>query len=171
MNNEEAKALTKGDIVHVNCGVVWGHNAITDGHDCRIEPRTVVRVNAKTVATNAGSYRPDQLISPADADAAKAAFAERKRKLDAERERILAAIAKVKGIPGFSIQTYSGLTISASGVDDIERLAALIVTAHRGRELADAIGRAMPVEDGPVVTLHLSVAQAQRVLAALGGVP
>ena len=169
MKPEEIATLAKGHPVYVDCGGSWGCNALINGRDHRIEPRTVVKVNAKTVAVQGASYRHDQLISAADAQVAFDAFAERKRKLKDERARILAAIAKVRGIPGLYVQTYSGLTVSASGVDDIERLATTLVTAHRGRELAEEIGRALPVEDGSVVTLHLSVDQAQRVLAALRG--
>lgn len=166
MSPEEIATLAKGHTVYVDCGGSWGCNALINGREHRIEPRTVVKVNAKTVAVQGASYRHVDLISAADA---QVAFSERKRKLEDERARITAAIDRVKGIPGLSIQTYSGLTVSASGVDDIERLAAVIVTAHRGRELAEEIGRALPVEDGPVVTLHLNVDQAQRVLAALRG--
>ena len=169
MTPEEIATLAKGHTVYVDCGGSWGCNALINGREHRIEPRTVVKVNAKTVAVQGASYRHDQLISAADAQVAFDAFAERKRKLEGDRARITAAVAKVKGIPGVNIQTYSGLTVSASGVDDIERLASTLVTAHRGRELAAEIGRALPVEYGPVVTLHLNVDQALRVLAALRG--
>ncbi len=169
MTPEEIATLAKGATVYIDAGGSWGCNALLNGREHRIEQRTVVKVNAKTVAVQGTSYRHDQLISAADAQVAFDAFSERKRKIEAERARITAAIDRVKGIPGFNIQTYSGLTVSASGVDDIERLAATLVTAHRGRELAEEIGRALPVEDCPVVTLHMSVDQAQRVLAALRG--
>lgn len=169
MTPEQAKELVKGDTVFINAGGMWGCNAMVDGRACRIEARSVVNVNQKTVATGSGSYRFEELISQADADAAKAAFAQAEA-ARIERERRATAAVELATSTGFRVAYYNGgLSVSASGVDEIERLAATLATAHRGRQLADEIGRALPVDGHPVVTLHLSVAQAQTVIATLGG--
>lgn len=166
MTGEEAQALKPGDTVYVSNNWTHSCNALSGSREFKTWAETVVKVNAKTVKTKVGAYAFSAIMSDAEGAAAIAAFDARKSATAAIEARRVAAVEGVKRL-GLNTSAYGGLTVSASGIDDIERLAELLIIAARARDAQNAI--MCQIADAPCVMLTLSVVQAERVIAALGG--
>lgn len=175
MTEEECRALKKGDVVYYRdtyagaCNAMWGGpNGL---REVRLAPVTVVKVNKLTVSDRHVSHRFDDLISQADAQAAMDRYAEVQAKKAADARRVNAAVGRIERA-GFSARThYNEVQVVAhiSDVANVERLADIIAVGARAVYLMAEVRAACPVTDAPMVTLHLSVEQAERALAALKG--
>ena len=177
MTEDEFKALKVGDEVYTVDRSDWNANATNSR---RITRRTVTKVNKKTVATTGGvgSENASTLLTIEAGDAAMAEFL----RIKAEREALDARWRDVAGrlrvalagTPDDRIATASAQTwhvnINSNKIDDAERLAAAMeIGAVALRIQGDLHSRL--TDDSPTVHLHLSTAQANRVLAVMEGTP
>jgi len=179
MTEDEFKALKVGDEVYTVDRSDWNANA-TNGR--RLTRRTVVKVNKKTVATTGGGggESASTLLTIEAGDAALAEFL----RLKAEREvldarwrdvagRLRVALA---GTPDDRVVyvlahgNYNYININSSKIDDAERLAAALEIGAIALRLQGDL-RSLLTDDSPTVHMHLSAAQAMRVLAVLESAP
>jgi hypothetical protein len=175
MTEEECRALKKGDDVYVR--QQWGqNNAIMIGADSLerlvcLRGLVVQRVNKLTVTAGHTSQVFADLISAADAQAAMSRHSEAQAKKAADARRANAAVGRIERV-GFVARTHYAevqVVASVSDVEQVERLADIIATGSRALAIMADVRAACPVTDAPMVTLHLSVEQAERALAALKG--
>ena len=168
MTAEEAQALKKGDVVYCYAET-WRPNAIVGRRDVEAVRTEVVKVTPKRVQTAYGSVDPGSLLTEADGLAAIEAFRAREEKRADDARRVKEAVARVARL-GFDADVYfCDLRLSAKGPDACERLADMLELAQRAMTLRATLNDALPVEDSPAILLPLSVAQAERVLAAMKG--
>lgn len=170
MTTEEAQALAKGDVVYWRSSTHnWRFNALADGRDVELTRSIVSKVTAKRVHTTYGSFDFENVMSKADGLAAIEAFRAREAKRADDARRVKEAVARVARL-GFDANVYfCDLRLSAKGPDACERLADMLELAQRAMALRAELSAALQVEDAPAILLPLSVAQAERVLAALKG--
>ncbi len=177
MTEDDFKALKVGDEVYVVDRSDWNANATNNR---RLTRRTVTKVNKKTVATTGGGAG-ENASTLLTIEAGDAAMAESLR-IEAEREvldarwREVAARLRVAqaGTPDDRVVHVPAhgnyININSSKIDDAERLAAALeIGAIALRPQGDL--RSLLTDDSPTVHLHLSTAQAKRVLAVLEGTP
>ena len=176
MTEEECRALKKGDVVYCKSATyAYGYNALVETpsgmREVCLAPFPVVKVCKKVVNGHNSSALFDDLISPADAQAAMDRYAEVQAKKAADARRVSAAVGRIERA-GFVARThYAEMQVVASvnDVGQVERLADIVVTGARAIAIMAEVRAACPVTDAPMVTLHLSVEQAERALAALKG--
>lgn len=167
MTAEEAQVLARGDVVYC-CVDNWRPNAIVGRRDVEAVRTEVIKVTAKRVQTARGSVAPGDLLTESDGLAAIEAFKARARKFEDDARRVKVAAGRIRAC-GFEIDCYSDVRVSAREPDAIERFAELLELAQRAMALRATLNDALPVVDAPVILLPLSVAQAERVLAAMKG--
>lgn len=175
MTDDECKALVKGDVVYYRSALSDMSNAAVETpsglRNVRLVPLTVVKVCKKVVKCHGLSIGFGDIVSHADAQAAMERYAEVQARKAADARRINAAVGRIEHA-GFSARThYSEMQVYApvSSPDAVERLADIIVTGARAVDLMAEFRMACPVTDAPMVTLHLSVEQAEQAFAALKG--
>ena len=175
MTEDEFRALKVGDEVYTVDRNAYNANA-TGGR--RLTRRTVTKVNKTTVATSQGygNHKAPDLLTIEAGDVALAEFL----RLKSEREAIRARWSDVRtrlrtaltGTPNEHIVSasdhYSHISISSARIDDAERIASVLEVGTAALKLTGDL-RAVLTDDAPAVHLHLSVAQAARVLAMLNG--
>jgi len=168
MTAEEAQVLARGDVVYC-CVDNWRPNAIVGRRDVEAVRTEVIKVTAKRVQTARGSVAPGDLLTESAGLAAIEAFRAREEKRADDARRVKEAVARVARL-GFDADVYfCDLRLSAKGPDACERLADMLELAQRAMTLRATLNDALPVEDSPAILLPLSVAQAERVLAAMKG--
>lgn len=167
MTAEEAQVLARGDVVYC-CVDNWRPNAIVGRRDVEAVRTEVIKATAKRVQTTRGSVNPGDLLTESDGLAAIEAFKARAAKRDDDARRVKVAADRIRAC-GFDVEYYSDVRVSAREPDAIERFAELLELAQRAMVLRDQLSAALPVVDAPVILLPLSVAQAERVLAAMKG--
>lgn len=175
MTEEECKALKRGDTVFYKEASSYGCNAIVETpsgmREARLVPFSVVKVCKKVVNGHSCSVRFEDLISAADAKTATDRYAEAQARKASDARRVNAAVGRIEHA-GFKARThYAEMQVAASvnDVEQVERLADIIVTGSRAIAIMAEFRAACPVVDAPMVTLHLSVEQAERALATLKG--
>jgi hypothetical protein len=177
MTEDEFKALKVGDEVYTVDRSDWNANATNNR---RLTRRTVVKVNKKTVATTGGGVgeNASTLMTIEAGDAAMVEFL----RIKAEREaldarwrdvaaRLRVALAGTPDDRAVYVPSHSShININSSKIDDAERLAAALEIGAIALRLQGDL-RSLLTDDSPTVHLHLSTAQAKRVLAALDAAP
>lgn len=167
MTAEDAQKLVKGDVVYY-CVDNWRPNAIVGRRDVEAVRTEVIKVTAKRVQTPRGNLPFDALLTEADGLAAIEAFKARAQKREDDARRLKVAADRIRAC-GFEVEHYSDVRVPARGPDAAERMADLLELAHRAMALRAKLNDTLPLVDAPVLLLPLSVAQAERVLAALKG--
>lgn len=179
MTLEDMQALKAGDVVYYVTGNNWDLNAVVCGFSKRLVKGAVSKApakSAKSVCIGSGRYSPGDVLTIADGEAAMAAFEAKKREQEAMDQRWLAVRTRLQSATGeafgdsFGVRERSHISLVCRDVDKAERIAAAVevgVTALRMQ--GDITALAGP--DAPAVHLHLSVEQAERVLAVLRGAP
>lgn len=179
MTLEEMRALKAGDEVYYVTGSNWELNAIVRGHGARLAKWLVSRApgrSAKTMHIGSGRYSPGDLLTIADGEAAMAAFELQKREREAMDRRWAAVRDRLQAATGgafadaFSVRDGSSISLACRGIDKAERVAAAMEVGVAALRLQGDI-MALADSDAPAVHLHLSVAQAERVLTTLRGTP
>lgn len=179
MTEEECKALNKGDVVYCRATYADTNNAVVETpsgllRDVRLVPFTVLKVCKKVVTGHCSHGSPmlfADLISATDAQAAMDRYAEVQRDKAAKAARVRVAVERIERA-GWSARThYHEMQVAADVADVaiVERLADIIVTGSRALDIMAEVRAACPVTDAPMVTLHLSVEQAERAIKALKG--
>jgi hypothetical protein len=177
MTEEEFKALKVGDEVYTVDRSDWNANATNSR---RLIRQTVTKVNKKTVATTGGGAgeNASTLLTIEAGDAAMAEFL----RIKAEREaldarwrdvagRLRVALAGTPDDRAVYVPAHGNyININSSKIDDAERLAAALEIGAVALRLQGDL-RSLLTDDSPTVHLHLSTAQAKRVLAALEAAP
>lgn len=170
MTDEEFKALKAGDEVYT-VGRSAHHPNATGGR--RLTRCTVTKVNKKSVVVTGGlgGENASTLLTIEAGDAALAEFL----RLEAEREALAARWADVRarirvaltGAPDEHIVSVRAndnyINISSVRIEDAERIASVLEVGTAALKLVGDL-RAVLTDDSPAVHLHLSVAQAARVL-------
>jgi len=179
MTLEEMQALKAGDVVYYVTGSNWDLNAVVRGYSVRLAKGAVSKApakSAKSVCIGSGRYSPGDVLTIADGEAAMAAFEAKKREQEAMDQRWLAVRTRLQSATGeafgdsFGVRERSHVSLVCRDVDKAERIAAAVDVGMAGLRLQ---GDITALADGgtPTVHLHLSVDQAERVLAALRGAP
>lgn len=176
MTEDEFKALKVGDDVYTVDYSDWNANAT---NNCRLTRRMVTKVNKKTVATtgSGGCKNASTLLTIEAGDAALAEFL----RIKAEREaidarwrdiaaRLRAALAGTPDDRAVHVPAGNYVNINSSKIDDAEHIAAALEIGALALRLQGDL-RSLLTDDSPTVHLHLSTAQAMRVLAALEAAP
>lgn len=177
MTEDEFKALKVGDEVYTVDRSDWNANATNNR---RLTRRTVTKVNKKTVVVTGGlgGENASTLLTIEAGDAALAEFL----RIKAEREaldarwrdvaaRLRVALAGTPDDRAVYVPSHSShININSSKIDDAERLAAALEIGAIALRLQGDL-RSLLTDDSPTVHLHLSTAQAKRVLAALDAAP
>lgn len=170
MTEDEFKALKVGDDVYTVGRSAHQPNATGDR---RLTRRTVTKVNKKSVVVTGGlgGENASTLLTIEAGDAALAEFL----RLNAEREALAARWADVKtrlrtALAGAFDEhivsvglVHNYINIHSGKIDDAERIASVLEVGTAALKLTGDL-RAVLTDDSPAVHLHLSVAQAARVL-------
>ena len=180
MTLEEMQSLKAGDAVYRIVDISWDmKNAIVRGRGVRLAKGVVSKAPGKSVKSVCiGHYRctPDNVLTITDGEAAMAAVEVEKRKQEALDQRWAAVRDRLQTTTGeafgdaFGLRERSSISLVCRDIDRGERIAAAMEIGMAGLRLQ---GDITALADGgtPVVHLHLSVEQAERVLLALRGTP
>lgn len=177
MTEDEFIALKVGDEVYTVDRNAYNANATGDR---RMTRRTVTKVNKTTVATSQGygNRKAPDLLTIEAGDAALAGFLRLKAERDAlagrwadVRTRLRIALGGTADDRAVHVPSHGNyININSTRIDDAERLAAALEIGAIALRLHGDL-RSLLTDDSPTVHMHLSTAQAKRVLAALEAAP
>ena len=169
MTEDQFRNLKPGDEVYTIRRGFYQTNATGSRW---IDRGTVSKVNKKTVAVGSTNATAPDLMTIAAGDAAKAEFerataeeADRRHRFSKAKARIsAAAVGPISG--SFDGYSSEGVSLSTRSVEVAERIADMLgIGADSLRLRGDLYARLD--DDAPTIHLHLSNAQARRVLAVL----
>ena len=167
MTDEEFKALKPGDEVYTIRRGFYQSNAAGSRW---LDRGTVSKVNKKTVAVGSASATASDLMTITAGDAAKAEF-ERAKAAEADRQRRMTEaaariMAAADGFVGVFSRYSDRIELNTGKVEVAERIADMMEVGAESLRLRGDL-HARLNDDAPAIHLHLSVNQARRVLAAL----
>jgi hypothetical protein len=170
MTPEQFKTLQPGDEAYYVIRRDWDTNAYIPHRSVFVHPVTIRKVSPKTAFTDQG-YRlaPDELLTLEEGAAAITEATRRKEAREALERRWLSVSERIGAATSMRNAFRlipSSISVTTSDIDVAESIADALEVGMAAIRLQGDLGAKLTSES-PAVHLHLSIDQAQRVLAML----